>query len=143
MAFYADSLKTHIGKTFIENEAYGASCVAYVKKVTTAPHTSAWRRGAKLFDPLAPACSSDLTIRPGVAIATFDEAKRYPGSDMHAAIFVRYAANGIVVQDQWVGKGKVSERVIARHVPSQARERTNDPDAYFVIETVERSASGL
>ncbi len=72
-------------------------CVPLVQQATGAPHTSQWRRGALV--------KGDPNLRPGTAIATFDEDGHYGNHTdgrSHAAIYLWQDANGIVVIDQWV-----------------------------------------
>lgn len=100
-------------------------CVAFVREVTGAPHTSQWRRGAKVR-------GSDAV--PGTAIATFDSRGRYANATngtSHAAVLISINADGLRVADQWVGRA-VRERLIryrgGNGLPA------DDGDAYSVIE---------
>lgn len=134
MPFFAKNLNDHIGQIYGEVGFKKGECVAYVKQVAGAPQTALWRAGQKVFDPLAPQGKSHPHLRAGVAIATFRDGK-YPPSNRHAAIFLRYSARGFFVQDQWVGKpGGVGEREIFRVYPDKAKAPSNDPDAFYIIE---------
>lgn len=100
-------------------------CVPFVREVTGAPHTSQWRRGAKVR-------GSDLA--PGTAIATFDSRGQYANAtngSSHAAVLIAIAADGILVADQWVGQ-PVHRRVIPYRGGSGPP--VNDGDAYHAIE---------
>lgn len=142
MSFRTLEYETHLEKSYKETEELGTQCVAYIKKVTNAPQTNAWRAGAKLYDPMAPMCGAHPTIAPGVAIATFDSSGRYPSKNQHAAIFLRYSNRGFWVQDQWVQQGKVKKREIFRTDPKVPKKREDDPNSYYVIEVKKEEKSG-
>jgi hypothetical protein len=65
-------------------------CVALVQAATGAPRTTEWRPGVQV--------QGNVNIRPGTAIATFDDDGHYTG---HAAIYLGQDAHGIHVIDQW------------------------------------------
>ncbi|MDR2925216.1 MAG: BPSL0067 family protein [Azoarcus sp.] len=104
-------------------------CVAAVKAMTglLGVGTSRWRRGKKV---------KSNSISPGTAIATFPievedrERFRFKG---HAAIFVRHAATGIIVYDQWDNK-RFSTRLINYRCSGHV---SDDGEAFFVIELAE------
>ncbi|MFN3145150.1 MAG: BPSL0067 family protein [Paracoccaceae bacterium] len=133
MPYYAENLNEHIGKKYQENEAFGTTCVAYVKIVSGAPSTPNWRPQAKVFDPLNPQCFYHVELRPGVAIATFNSEGRYPDKDQHAAIFLGYTTRGFRVQEQTLADKKVVIREIFRTEPNEEKVYANDPNAYYVI----------
>jgi hypothetical protein len=64
------------------------------------PSTRNWVEGEEITGPNQPALAT------GTAIATFDEDGNYPQGNVpkHAAIFVSYTDNGIIVYDQWAGQ---------------------------------------
>ena len=73
-------------------------CVRLVQEAAAAPHTSAWRRGARVRDV------PDLAR--GAVIATFDRDGSYGSrtdGSCHAAIFLRHEPEGLRVRDQWRG----------------------------------------
>lgn len=75
----------------------------------------------------------NVTIRPGTAIATFDDDGRYGNhSDgrSHAAIYLWQDSAAIYVLDQWSGHA-VSQRAI--HFRSAHRSE-NDGRNYYVVE---------
>jgi hypothetical protein len=126
-----------VDKVVMDNDGYysnewGTQCLALVQQAplligTSVPRMVDMRRGAKVKD-LAPS-----QISKGTAIATFDENGRYPKTARHGAIFVSHDANGIVVIDQWVGKGWASQRTL-KYLGSGTR-RVDDGDWYWIIES--------
>jgi hypothetical protein len=99
-------------------------CVRLVQEATAAPHTSRWRRGAKVRNGAVPA---------GTAIATFGADGYYENRTdgaSHAAILIAEKDNGLRVWDQWKGH-PVAERTI-RWRGGQGKP-VNDGDAYYVI----------
>ena len=108
-------------------------CVALVRELAGAPHTSAWRPGRGL--------EPEWVIPPGVAIATF-QTGRYrnrTNGDSHAALFLAYNSEpaGIAVLDQWLGRAP--ERRVIRW-RNGAGKPADDASAYRVIE-LEQGAS--
>jgi hypothetical protein len=98
-------------------------CVEFVRQVTGAPSTKAWRPGIRI--------KGSLGIPEGVAIATFK------GRDFstHAAIYLSQDNSGIWVLDQWNSQGKVAKRCI--YFPTAKRKITkeqNNGDLYFAID---------
>jgi hypothetical protein len=69
-------------------------CVALVRNLTHAPEAKTWDRGGLV--------RGNQAIQPGTAIATFDKDGRCRG---HAAIYLGQNARGLIVFDQWAGKG--------------------------------------
>jgi hypothetical protein len=107
-------------------------CVAYVREAAAAPHTSQWRRGAKVK------ISGGV---PGLAIATFDPDGRYGNHTdgrSHTALLVAVTDAGLQVWDQWVGQ-PVHQRTI-RFKGGQG-DAVNDGDAYHAIIGVEPAAA--
>lgn len=72
-------------------------CVALVRKLTGAPESKKWVTGDRV--------RGNQTVQPGTAIATFDQVGQYRG---HAAIYLGQDARGLIVFDQWAGKGVAS-----------------------------------
>jgi hypothetical protein len=99
-------------------------CVAFVRHAATAPHTSQWRRGAKV---------RGYSAAPGLAIATFDADGRYGNhidGSSHAAILIAVMSDGLSVWDQWEGH-PVARRVI--RFKGGVGPAVNDGDRYFSI----------
>lgn len=107
-------------------------CVALVQEYAGAPTTTYWRQGEAVF--------GNKTLKEGTAIATFVDgryANRPHGN--HAALYVRQAANGIFVVDQWKDAGKtgISLRLISckgRDKKGNFKHPSDNADAFFVIE---------
>ena len=123
MAWVADNPGRYAG------QAVGSGhCVAFVQTAAGAPHTSAWRRGAKVrpLDNLA----------GGTAVATFGgNPARYQNrtdGSSHAAIYIRHEPDGLRVWDQWRGH-PVAQRTI--RYKGGAGTQNNDGDAFYVIES--------
>ena len=99
-------------------------CVAFVRQVAGAPHTSQWRRGDHVRSSPPPA---------GTAIATFDPDGTYGNHTdgrSHTAILLEVRSDGLFVRDQWVGR-PVATRLI-RFRGGQG-DPVNDGDAYYTI----------
>ncbi|WP_254504232.1 BPSL0067 family protein [Duganella vulcania] len=113
-------------------------CVALVQHYAHAPNHLAWRPGEKVLD--------NKTIRPGTAIATFENG-RYPSRPKgnHAALYLRPgpSGDGFWVIDQW--KDDTTKKTISsRYIPSRHQPQHKDgtwyrasdnADAFYVIET--------
>lgn len=101
-------------------------CVRFCQAaVPGLPHTSQWRRGAKV---------KGGNIEPGTVIATFGASGKYENKtdgSSHAAILVAEEAGGLRVWDQWVGR-PVAERLIFYR--GGAGRAVNDGDRFFVVE---------
>jgi hypothetical protein len=113
---------------YLDQAVDGGQCVAFVRKVAGAPHTSYWRPGV-------PVAMTDIAT--GTAIATFDRSGRYGNHTdgrSHAAIYVQTHGAGIRVWDQWKGQ-PVHQRVIRWKdgVPPAC----DDASQFYVIETEE------
>jgi hypothetical protein len=125
MPYLAIDLKRYLGDSVGDGQ-----CVAYVRAASGAPHAQAWQRGYPVKEA--------STLVPGTVIATFDANGQYGNrkdGTCHAAIFVRRAAGGIVVLDQWITHGvrqPVHERMIRFDTPGA--RKINNGDAYFVVE---------
>lgn len=104
-------------------------CVPLVQRATGAPLTRQWRPGAPI--------QGNTAIRPGTAIATFDENGRYGG---HAAIYLGQDGNGVRVLDQWNIRHR--DGTVSQHTPSIRTLPFNDPrharvdrgESYGVVE---------
>ena len=107
-------------------------CVALVQKYAGAPLTSAWRQGEPVL--------GNKVLKTGTAIATFVKG-RYPNRPHgnHAALYVRQAADGFYVADQWKSakKTEISVRIIrslGRDKKGNFVNPSENADAFFVIE---------
>ena len=91
---YAAAAKLHK-----EPKIGDGQCVALVREYAGAPSTAHWREGARVL--------GNKGIRPGTAIATFDNG-RYPNrrTGNHAAFYLSQISDGIWVVDQWPGSAK-------------------------------------
>ena len=122
MFIYPPDLTKHYGKV-VDN----GHCVRFAQAVVPGvPHTSHWRRGAKVRGG---------DIPPGAVIATFDASGRYANAvdgSSHAAILLDELEDGLLVADQWVGQ-PVHERVIKYRGGSGLA--VNDGDLFYVVET--------
>lgn len=121
MTFIAAEPERHAGKKIGTGH-----CVAFVREVTGAPHTSAWRRGQQ---------ARGGNLPTGCAIATFDRTGRYENDTSgrsHAAVLIADNADGLLVWDQWVGQ-PVHQRVIRFRGGNGSA--VNDGDAFFAIVT--------
>jgi hypothetical protein len=107
-------------------------CVALVQEYVHAPTTAFWRQGEAAF--------GNKTLRTGTAIATFVKG-RYANHahGNHAALYVRQAANGIIVADQWKADKKTG--ISVRLIRSLGKDKkgnfikpSDNADAFFVIE---------
>ena len=101
-------------------------CVPFVREVTGAPHTSQWRRGAKVRGGAHPS---------GTAIATFDANGRYANAtdgSSHAAILISETATGLVVMDQWLGQPVQTRTIRYKGGNGPA---CDDADRYYVVGT--------
>ena len=104
-------------------------CVPLVQKATGAPLTRQWRAGIPV--------QGNTAIRPGTAIATFDDNGRYNG---HAAIYLGQDGSGVRVVDQWNNRGR--DGTVTQHTPSERTLPFNQPwhnrvdraESYPVIE---------
>jgi hypothetical protein len=106
-------------------------CVALVQIFAGAPVSTAWRQGEAVV--------GNTMLAKGTAIATFDNghyANHAHGN--HAALFLRSAAGGIYIVDQW--KTKKSQKITSRFIKSQGKDKNGDfkfpsdnADAFFVI----------
>ena len=98
-------------------------CVRYVQIAANMPHTSQWRRGAKVRGNDVP---------QGTIIATFDPNGRYGNHTdgrSHAAVFDAEVTTGLVVWDCWRGQ-PVHKRTIRWGQPKPV----NNGDAFYVVE---------
>jgi hypothetical protein len=104
-------------------------CVALVRAATGAPRSTEWRPGVRV--------QGNADIRPGTAIAIFDDTGRYTG---HAAIYLGQDAGGIRVIDQW--NVRQNGQVIRQHQPTERmlpfgqpqRALINRGEPYRVVE---------
>ena len=120
------------GKGLFENDRGNTECVEFVRKVTGAPFTPAWRSGKRILG------ASPGEIPRGTAIATFDEWGSYPTDHKgkHAAIYLWHDARCITVLHQWNSVGKVVQREIRFHNPGTPAGRSNDGDTFYVVEVM-------
>lgn len=116
--FVASRHEHHMGRKVGDGH-----CVAFVRDVTTAPHTSLWRRG----DPVrGSGCAR------GTLIATFEANGTYSQTGRgHTAILLSENSDGLLVADQWVGQ-EVHERVI--QFRGGKGNPVNDGDCYYTVE---------
>lgn len=116
------------GKRRFANAKGNTECVEFVRQAAGAPHTSGWKPGQKILD------AAPGTIQRGTALATFDDAGKYPadGVGKHAAIYLMHDAVGIRVLDQWSKQGEVKERTI--YFNRSGSSRSNDGKSFYVIE---------
>ena|SRR6266850_3247775 len=128
------SFEVALDKIVYEEDKYTfkekTQCAALVQQLTKAPETSLWRPGLKVKDAKAG------DIKPGTAIATFDEKGRYPTTDppgRHTALYVKHDDTGITVIDQWVGKPTASQRVI-KYAGEAVNGWQNNGDYFYVVE---------
>lgn len=98
-------------------------CVSFVTTVcpTIPVATMAWKKGIQV--------KGANTIRPGTAIATFDDNGQYSG---HAAIYEGQTPTGIQVVDQWVTPP--AQAIHHRTLRFGAQGNANNGDNFFVIE---------
>lgn len=88
--------------------------------------TATWTKGA--------AVQGNTSLQPGTAIATFGSNGTYTNSldgSSHAAIYLGQNAEGIQVQDQWVG-----QVAHVRTIPwtnSYSAKAANNGSAFYVI----------
>lgn len=110
--------------TYNAKKVGSGQCVEFVQHCASAPHTSSWRKGAKVRGG---------QIRSGTAIATFDETGRYPNRSTgnHAAIYISQTTAGIWVYDQWVSQGEVRKRFI--RFKNGVGSPSNDGDRFYII----------
>jgi hypothetical protein len=106
-------------------------CVPLVQKATGAPLTKEWRRGALV--------RGNLALRPGTAIATFDENGHYGNHTdgrSHATIYLGQDERGIWVIDQWVERQSgIHRKPSRRHIRFDEKARPNDNgNRYYVID---------
>lgn len=107
-------------------------CVALVQEYAGAPITANWRQGESVI--------GNRMLKTGTAIATFVNG-RYPNRahGNHAALYVRQAANGIYIVDQWKADKKIE--ISVRIIRSLGKDKkgnfinpSDNADAFFVIE---------
>lgn len=104
-------------------------CVPLVQEATGTPLTRQWRPGVPV--------QGNTAIRPGTAIATFDDNGRYVG---HAAIYLGQDDNGVRVLDQWNVRHR--DGTVTQHTPSirtlpfndAGHARVDRGDSYRVVE---------
>jgi hypothetical protein len=118
MSYKCNDPKQYVGQTIGNGQ-----CVVFIQQVTSAPHTSQWKEGIKVY--------GSTNIPYGTAIATFQDGK-YPNNSTgnHAAIYLDQSLNCINVIDQWTGQ-PVHERQIQFRGEGKP---SNDGMAYSVIE---------
>jgi hypothetical protein len=118
-------------------------CVALVRELARAPHTSFWRRGDQV--------EGNPNMQRGVAIASgWDEQGRYRSRrhGNHAALFIefyeyteerrnkrtgveRILHKGMYVYDQWVTRGKAGKRFI--EFLGGTNDPSNNGSCFYII----------
>jgi len=116
-----------VGK--FKNSQGHTECAEFIRQATNAPSTPVWKKGRKVSE------ANLGDILRGTAIATFDDAGRYPTDALgrHAAIYLSHTSGGISVLDQWNAQGEVKPRLIQFNKP-KGTSRSNDGSTFFVIE---------
>ena len=111
------------------NAKGNTECVEFVRQATGAPATTVWKPGVRVKD------AARGSISAYTAIATFDDAGRYPTDDKgrHAAVYLSHDGSGIRVLDQWNAQGEVRERTIFFGRAAGTR-RSNVGDVFWVVE---------
>jgi len=117
-----------LGQDQFINSLGNTECVEFVRQTTAAPHTTLWKKGARVID-MVPG-----EIARGTVIATFDERDKYPtdGRGKHAAIYLSHTKNSIEVLDQWKAQKKVRRRVIRVQVGD--KRRSDLAQTFFIVE---------
>jgi hypothetical protein len=117
-----------LGTGKYKNAKGHTECVEFIRQTTGAPATLYWKRGIHIAD------ATPGIIPRGTAIATFDDAGKYPTlGGQHAAIYLLHDAHGISVLDQWKAQGEVKSRTI-RFGNMLAASRSNQAETFYVIE---------
>jgi hypothetical protein len=106
------------------------SALHLVRAATGGPQAKDWRRRAQV--------QGNTNVRPGAAIAMFDENGRYIG---HAAIYLDQDKHGLQVVDQWNIRDNEC-RIVRQITPSERTLPFNDPrhslinrgESYHVVE---------
>ncbi len=120
MSWKANNPHKHVGKVIDTGH-----CVRLAQVAADMPHTSQWRRGAKVRGGNIPS---------GIVIATFDPGGHYENNtdgSSHAAILLSETPGGLRVIDQWVGH-PVAERTI--RFKGGDSKAVNDGDQFHVVE---------
>jgi hypothetical protein len=118
MSFLIHNVANHLG-------ADHGHCVGFLQVVGKLPHTSQWRRGAKV---------RGVALAPGTCIATFGPDGRYENRTdgaSHAAVLVGEEDVGLAVIDCWAGH-PVARRILRWRDGSG--DACNDGDQFYVIE---------
>jgi hypothetical protein len=131
---FQDAERRFISKDFKENEYINESghteCVIFIQKAAKAPRTTLWIAGLRVKD----AKPGDIT--PGTAIATFNDAGKYPTEgrgQQHAAIYLSHTSVSIRVLEQYNAQNIVTDRYI-KFNNAKSGKRSNNADTYYVIE---------
>lgn len=132
MAFIADVEQAKMGVENAYTNFAGAQCAALVQQIPlvgggTVPHTTTWRRGAKVKD------LAWNEIAEGTVIATFTEEGLYPLERRHTAIYLSHDKNGILVIDQHVGRPFAKVRVLPFR--GGTTRAVDNGDFYWIVET--------
>lgn len=106
-------------------------CVRFIQEAASAPHTSRWRRGAKVRNGAVPVGTAIATFSPGLTSQGGGRYENRTDGSSHAAILIAELNGGLRVWDQWRGH-PVAERTIRWH--GGQGKPVNDGDAYYVIE---------
>lgn len=129
MPYYLDRPESEVLQDGQFVNALGKTeCVEFVRQATGAPRTSLWTKGQSIIE------TQPGLIQRGVAIATFDNAGRYPTDNQgkHAAVYLWHDPFGIRVLDQWNAIGHVRERTI--HLKKMLFPRSDCAKWFFIIE---------
>lgn len=100
-------------------------CARLVQVATGAPHTTEWRQGEQV--------QGNAAVRPGTAIATFDDDGQYHNHTdgrSHAALYLGEVDEGIQVVDQWVTHNP-DERTI--HFRNDGAQKADRGECFFVV----------
>ena len=123
--YIADNPRQWIGQPSVGT----GECVPLVQAATGAPRSTTWQPGIEV--------QGNTNIRPGTAVATFDNNGRYTG---HAAIYLGQDERGIQVIDQW--NMRQNGRIVDQHRPSERilhfgqpwHARVDRGESYNVVE---------
>ncbi|HEY1441386.1 MAG TPA: BPSL0067 family protein [Mycobacterium sp.] len=120
MSFIIHEPEQYVGRVIANGH-----CVRFLQEAGRLPHTSQWRRGARV---------KNLSLARGTCIATFDADGLYANDTAgasHAAVFLDQVSDGLVVYDCWVDQ-PVAQRTI--RFKGGRDKPVNDGDQYHVIE---------
>lgn len=122
MSWIGKHIKSYMGKVVSNGQ-----CVRFVQVCGGLPHTSRWRKGARV--------RGLAQIQTGTAAATFDPTGRYGNHTdgrSHACFIMTVTHEGILAIDQWRGQ-PVHQRLIRFR---EGGKPVNNANSYSIIETV-------